>query len=176
MALGENGSAWGSRELQQSAIIVAINGDARDATFNVLVDNVARGQVKTGHRIALFMPGYRTYKVRLVPTSSQSVTFDTAERAVTLYPGNVRTLSWSADSYFTLFAQAISKDGKPVANALVQTGKAVAETDAKGYFQIDTRHNELITFSTLEGASCKLRVANVAVKNDFASIGKVTCQ
>lgn len=176
MAVGVSGSAWGSRELQQSAIIVAINGDAADARFKVLVNNVSRGEVKVGHRLALFVPGYRTYNVRVVPTSSQSVNYDSAEHQITLYPGNVRTLSWSANSFFTLFGQAISNDGKPIVNALMQTAKAIAVTDAGGYFQIDARHDEPITVSADGGTSCRLRLGKVTEKDDFASIGKVICQ
>src|SRR5438270_221724 len=70
MALGAGAAAWGSRELEQSAIIVTVTGDAEDSTFTVLVDDAPRGEIRTGHRLALFVPAYRAYQVRLVPTAS----------------------------------------------------------------------------------------------------------
>jgi hypothetical protein len=176
MALGPHAAAWGGRDLAQSAIVVSVNGDATDAWFNVLVDDAVRGRVRTGQRLSLFLPGYRAYKVRLVPAASSAVSFDGAAREVTLYPGNVRSLAWNAQSYFTLFAQATAPGGAPISNALVQTTKGIAETDANGYFQIDTRHDEAITIATADGAACQIRLGSLAVKNDFASAGKLVCQ
>lgn len=176
MALGSHAMAWGGRDLEQSALIVSVAGDAPAATFDVLVDDVVRGRVKTGERLSLFVPGYRAYKVRLALSASRPVSFDSAAREVTLYPGNVRSLVWQAQSYFTLFAQAISGSGAPIANALVQTTKGVAETDSNGYFQIDLRHDDPITIATAEGAACRVKLGSVAVKNDFASAGKVVCE
>jgi len=176
MALGSHVASWGGRDLDQSALVVSVTGDAPGATFEVLVDDAVRGRVKTGERLSLFVPGYRAYKVRLVLSGSAPVSFDTAAREVTLYPGNVRSLVWQAQSYFTLFAQAISARGAPIANALVQTAKGVAETDSNGYFQIDLRHDDPITIATAEGTACRVRLGSVAVKNDFASAGKVVCE
>jgi hypothetical protein len=142
----------------------------------VLVDDVDRGQVKIGQRLSLFMPAYRTYRIRLVRAVPDTVSFDGAAREVTLYPGNVQYLAWRAESYFTVFAQAISTKGTPISNALVQTAKGVAETDANGYFQIDMRHDDPITIGIVEGPTCRIKLGNLVVKNDFASVGKVVCQ
>jgi len=142
----------------------------------VLVDEAVRGRVKPGQRFSLFVPGYRTYKVRLVPIDAPAVNYDTAARDVTLYPGNVKSLSWRAETTFVLFAQAVSAKGTPLANALVQAEKSVSETDENGYFQIDMRRNDQITIGAAEEAPCKVILGNVIVKNDFASLGKVTCQ
>ena len=176
-ALGAHTSAaWGTRDLEPSAIVVSLDGDAPDAQFSVLVDEVARGRVKAGQRFSLFVPGYRTYKVRLVPVDAPAVSYDTASRDVTLYPGSVKSLSWRAETTFAVFAQAVSPKGSPIANALVQTAKSVSETDENGYFQIDMRRNDQITIGAAEEAPCKVILGNVIVKNDFASLGKVTCQ
>ena len=73
-------------------------------------------------------------------------------------------------------AQAISANGAPIANALVQSARGVAETDSNGYFQIDLRHDDPITIATAEGTACRVKLGSVAVKNDFASAGKVVCE
>lgn len=176
MAIGGKSSAWGSRELEASAIVVAVNGDAADSTFTVMVDDVPKGTVEVGHRLALFVPAYRTYRVRLIPSSSSNVSYDTAERAVTLYPGNLRALTWNARRFFTLFGQAVREDGTPIANSLVQTAKEIAETNANGYFQIDARSDEAIWIGKPGGGTCALGLGKVVAKNDFASVGKVMCR
>lgn len=175
MALDTHAAALGARDTEQSALVISVGGDASSATFNVLVDDVARGQVKVGQRLSLFVPAYRMYKVRLVPAAVLPVSYDTAAREVTLYPGNVRSLVWRAESYFTAFGQAVLRDGTPIADSLVQTSKGIAQTDANGYFQIDLRRDDPITIARGDG-TCRVTLGQVVVKNDFASIGKVVCQ
>lgn len=175
-ALGSSVEALGARSPEQSAFVVTVNGDARDATFDVLVDDVSKGRVRVGERLSLFVPGYRTYRVRLVPVEAVNVSYDTAAREVTLYPGNVRALAWDAESYFTLFGQAVSPAGRPMANALVQTAKNIAQTDENGFFQIDVRRGDAVMIGGAGEASCRLPIGNAAVSNDYASVGKVVCQ
>jgi len=174
--LGARAAAWSGRDLEQSAIVVSVNGDASGASFNVLVDDVAKGIVSTGHRLSIFVPGYRTYKVRLVPTAAVPVDYDSAAREVTLYPGNVQSLAWRAETYFTVFGQATSSNGEPISDALVQTPKGIAQTDGNGYFQVDLRRGDAISIARADGPVCKARIGEVTVRNDFASIGKVVCQ
>ena len=142
----------------------------------MLVDEVVRGRVKGGGTLSLFVPGYRTYKVRLVPTAASAVSYDVAARDVTLYPGNVQRLGWTADPYVTVFAQAVSAGGVPIANALVETAKGVAETDSNGYFQIDVRQGDPITISKGDEAMCQIQLPELRVRNDFASAGKAVCK
>lgn len=174
--LGAHAAAWSGRDLEQSALVVAVKGDAGDASFNVLVDDVSKGRVSAGRRLSIFVPAYRTYKVRLVPTSAVPVDYDSAAREVTVYPGNVQSLSWRAETYFTVFGQAMSGKGQAIGDALVQTPKGIAQTDANGYFQVDVRRGDAITIAKADGASCHAKVGDVIVRNDFASIGKVVCQ
>jgi hypothetical protein len=176
MALGDQAAVWGARDMEQSALLISVNGDAKDAIFDVLVDEVVRGRVRAGRSLSLFVPGYRTYKVRLVPTAASAVSYDTAARDVTLYPGNVRSLDWRAESYVTVFAQAISASGAPIRNALVETSKSIAETDSNGYFQLDVRQGDPVTISNGDGPACQITLPKLVVRNDFASVGRAVCR
>lgn len=176
VALSPHSAVWGARDVDQSAMVIALGGDARDASFNVLVDGVSRGQVKIGDRLSLFVPAYRTYKVRLEPTAPFAVSYDSSAREITLYPGNVKTLAWTAQSYFTIFAQAVSPAGMAIANSHVQSPKGIGETDSNGFFQLDVRHGDPVTVQTANGAECRIDLANVVVKNDLASLGRVICR
>ena len=176
LVVSPHAALLGAREVQPSAITVALRGDASNASFNVLVDEVARGRLRVGQRLSLFLPGYRTYKVRLVPIAAAAVGFDSGVREVTLYPGNVQSLEWRAKSYFTIFAQATTAKGTPIADALVQTAQGIAQTDSNGYFQADVSSGDSLTISRSDRAACQVQLPNVIVKNDFASIGKVVCR
>jgi len=109
-----------------------------------------------------------------VPTEADPVIFDASTRQVTLYPGNVEALRWKAQSYFTVFGQAVGAKGNPIANALVRSGRGMSETDSNGYFQLDVTRNDSITVG--ESARCKTQLANLAIKNDYAALGKVLCK
>jgi len=175
MALGGRSAVLGARNADQSAIIVSLGGERSDTPFTVLIDDVARGRIRVGERMSFHLPAYRTYKVRLTPAEASATGVDAETREVTLYPGNVKPMSWRAESYFTVFAQAIGRDGAPIANALVQSHKGIAETDANGYFQVDVGRDDPITIAKRDGP-CHVTLGNVAVKNDFASLGKVVCE
>ena len=176
LAVGPGAVALGAGDMEQSALIVSVNGDARDAAFDVLVDEVVRGRVKAGRNLSLFVPGYRTYRVRLVPTAASAVSYDAAARDVTLYPGNVQALEWKADSYVTVFAQAILPGGAPIANALVETAKGIAQTDSNGYFQVDVRQGDPITVTKGDSPMCQIQLPDLRIRNDFASAGKAVCK
>lgn len=175
VAISAHSASFGGRQTEPSAIIVSVHGDAPDALFDVIVDGAPRGEVRSGQKLSLFVPAYRTYRVRLVQAEAVPVDYDTATRDVTLYPGNVQTLDWTAQSYFTLIAQAVSADGSPMVNALVQSRKGIAETDSSGFFQLDMRTGDAITIEG-NGGSCAVALPKFVVQNDFAAVGKVICK
>jgi hypothetical protein len=176
LALSRQASLLGARDAQPSAIIVILLGDASNASFDVLVDDAKRGRIQVGQRLSLFVPGYRTYRVRLVPSAASAVSYDSAVREVTLYPGNVQSLEWRAKSYFTIFAQAVSAGGSPIADSLVQSAQGIAQTDGHGYFQVDVSEGDPVTIALGDGAACRVQLPKLVVKNDFASLGKVVCR
>lgn len=174
VALSSHSVSLAGRDLQQSALVVSVHGDS-DASFNVLVDEAVRGRVKAGRRFSMFVPGYRTYKVRLVPTGSSNLDYDSATRAVTLYPGNVQVLDWRAETLFTVFAQAVNPDGKPISDRLVHSARNISQTDRQGFFQIDVQHGDKVLIDNGDEQACAVELGAVTVKNDFASLGKVVC-
>jgi hypothetical protein len=175
-AASVHGVAIGGKDLEQSAVIVSLAGDAPDVPFDVLVDESPRGRIRVGQRLSLFLPAYHSYKVRLVPSEADPVMFDASPREVTLYPGNVETLRWKAQSYFTVFGQALRSDGSPIANAAVRSERGISETDSNGYFQIDVTHGDSIAIGEGKGLRCNLELGKLEVHNDYAAIGKVLCK
>lgn len=176
MAAGARSATWGARDVEQSAVIVSLGGNASNAVFDVLVNEVPKGHIKVGQRLPLFLPPYRTYKIRMVPTAAAAVSYDASERSVTLYPGNVHPLAWQAETFFTLFAQAVSSEGKPIADAVVQSTKAIGQTDNNGFFQIDVRRGDPISIARSNAPPCHLALGRLIVRNDFVSLGKVVCE
>jgi Mat/Ecp fimbriae outer membrane usher protein len=175
IALGTRAVEIGGRDLNQSALILSVNGMARSAVFDVLVDDVPRARVRTGTRLPIFLEAYRAYRVRLRPVDSAPVSYDSAAREITLFPGNVQHLRWSAEPLFTVFGRAVRRDGSNVSDAAVSGRRGVGQTDQHGYFQIDVLPNEVLTFAGANAASCHVSVPALNPKNDYVSLGKVVC-
>lgn len=175
VAVAARGIAVGGRDLADSAVIVSISGDVPDAKFEVLVNEAPRGRISAGGRLPIFLQPYHSYSVRVRALDAAAVDYDSSAHEITLYPGNVQAISWSAASYFTMFGQAVRADGSPVANAMVRSKRGVGQTDSNGYFQVDASGNEAIAL-TGSGAPCDISAAGAKPENDFASMGKVVCR
>jgi hypothetical protein len=165
----------GGRDLNESALVVTVAGPA-DYAFEVLVNDQPRGRVTGGDRLPLFLQPYRSYRVRLKPLDAAAVSYDPSAREVTLYPGNVQHLGWQVERMFTVFGQALRADGRPFADATIQSRHGIGESDGNGYFQVDTGEGEKLRFTDAGGASCEVALGSVKAVDDFASVGKVVCR
>ena len=166
----------GGRDLNQSAIIASVAGSAKNAAFDVLIDEIARGRVSAGRRLPIFLEAYRSYNLRLRPIGSSAVDYDSAVRKITLFPGNVEHLNWTAEQVSTVFGQAFLADGQPVANASISTRRGVGQTDADGYFQVDVEANEPLTFKLGANETCEVPLVGAQVQGDYTSLGRVVCR
>lgn len=168
--------AVGGRELQESAVVAALDGIAPDARFEVLVDEQPHGQLSAGGRLPIFLQPYHQYSVRLRPVGGASVWYDSVTRDLTLYPGTVRHLSWRVEHVASLFGQAVRPDGARVKGASVQSKRGVGETDDQGYFQIDAGSRDSLLFTSADGRTCHVKLGDLAARGSYVSLGKVLCQ
>jgi hypothetical protein len=166
----------GGRNLEESGVVISIDGSARDAQFDVLIDGQPRGRVKAGDRLPVFLRPYHAYSVRLRPVDAASVWFDASARELTLYPGNVEHLRWSVENLLTVFGRAVREDGTPVADAMVTSKKGIGQSNSEGYFQIETSASDVLSFDSGNGKACNIIVEGLGQERDWASLGKVICR
>jgi hypothetical protein len=166
----------GGRNINESAMLIAVDGDSSAGEFEVLVDEAPAAKVAAGQRVTLFMQPYRRYDVRLRPLAAASVHYDAGVRKVTLFPGNVEPLSWKVVPTFTVFGQVVGTDSKPIANEVLQGSYGDGTSNADGYFQIDVAAGERITFSSAAGQTCSLNLGAAKPVDGYFAAGKVICQ
>lgn len=175
--LNRDDVALGGRDLAQSAVVVSVDGVADGTQFDVLVNGQPRGRLKSGGRLPIFLQPYRSYSLTLHPVDAASVWYDSAARKVTLYPGNVQPMRWQVEHLLTLFGRAVRKDGLPVADAVVTSRRGVGQSNAEGYFQIDTSANDVLAFDAGDGSKCNVTIPVLKQQQlDYAGVGKVLCQ
>jgi hypothetical protein len=176
-AVSSQGVALGGRDIEESALVVSLDGESAGTSFEVLVNDQPRGRVAAGDSLPLFLQPYHRYRVRLRPSAPGAIDYDSSAREITLYPGNVERLHWAVHSLFTAFGQAFRPDGKPVANALVQSARGIGETDSNGYFQVDVAAGDLLEFSARAATACHVRIDHSKPHGkDYVSLEKVICQ
>lgn len=176
-AMSRHVATVGGRDIEESALVVSVEGESGSSSFEVFINDQPRGRVSAGSSLPVFLQPYHRYRVRLKPSASGTVDYDSSVREVTLYPGNVEQLRWTVHSLFTAFGQALRSDGSPVANALVQSARGIGETDANGYFQVDVAAGDLLEFNARSSAACHMRIDPAKTSdNDYVPLGKVTCK
>jgi hypothetical protein len=166
----------GGRNLEESGVVISIDGSARDAQFDVLIDGQSRGRVKAGDRLPIFLRPYHAYSIRLRPVDAASVWFDTSARQFTLYPGNVEHVRWSVENLLTVFGRAVRADGTPVAEAMVTSKRGIGQSNSEGYFQIETSASDTLSFDGGKGKPCNIQIRGLDQERDYASLGKVICR
>jgi len=176
IVLGKSGFAIAGREMNDTAVMVTVRGNEADQLFDVLVDEVPRGSLGNGERIALFLEPYKMYDVRLRPRGNGISSFDAASKSVTLYPGNVAAIEWNVTPLVILFGRAVGRDGKAIGNADIIGAHGIGRTDAQGYFQIETNRDEKLRLSRGGQPSCEMMVGALKAVQGLASAGDVTCR
>ncbi|WP_380785319.1 TcfC E-set like domain-containing protein [Sphingomonas sp. R86521] len=166
------------RDQNDSIIVVSVDGAAKGTPFEVLVDNAPRGTVHAGAQLSIAMPAYRRYTVRLRPAGTDIVRVDGDARQVSLYPGNVARVTWSAQRVVATFGRIVWPDGTAVANAAVYVTGAIGNTDENGYFQIEAGANAVAKVQAADGRTCRLPLAPTAGgadTNGYRALGTLVC-
>jgi hypothetical protein len=161
---------------ETSAVFVRLDHAPADARFDVMVDDTPRAVVGGGRMAAIALPAYRRYDIRLRARDGGMLHYDGAPRTVSLYPGNVATLGWSATRVAALFGRALWPGGKPVANADVSAPGGIARTDAQGYFLITAAADGVLAIAAPDGRGCHVRLGGIVPVEGYAAIGDVTCR
>jgi hypothetical protein len=173
IATGGGGVRVAGKTTTGSMIIAQVEG-AHDAdSFEVLVDDQVAGTIVGNRPLALALPTYRAYQVRIRPTGKDLLAYDSAPRSIGLYPGAVTRLEWKVAPLTIKFGRLVAPDGTPLAHASI-TGKGVwGETDDGGNFQIEAPDNADLTVTLSNGRSFTMTLPRGEVKDGMARLGAV---
>ena len=174
IVLGNGELAVGAREASDAAAVASVTGAHPDQEFDVLVDEIVRGRIKGGGRLALFLAPYATYQMRIRARGDSMAGIVDGPQSATLYPGNVAALNWSVTPLVVLFGRAVDANGAIIANADIRGRHGVGRTDESGYFQIEAKPDEILEIRHNSGA-CKLELLNGDPREGYRSLGDVKC-
>jgi hypothetical protein len=177
-----DGESWtfGGQNTNTSAVVIDLEGRAPDTDFEVLVDGYRRGYAPAGRSTAIHLPPYRTYDVRIAPRRANFVSYKDRVEQVTLYPGNVRRLTWEIADLLVVVGRVRDQFGEPLADAQVEGSHGMASTDTEGYFQAELprpsgANGVLLEFRDQLGL-CRALVPEFDVRAGVAFLNTVTCR
>ena len=170
-------SALGGGSSQLAAVVVEIDGDLPDAEFEVIVDNRVAGYATTTKRGVISLRPYETYGVRIRPTGDDILGYDERTYGVTLYPGNVHRLVFTAQQLHVLVAQALLPDGSPVAHGKFDNVEGFGATDNEGWFQVEVSHQDDLRVRLPSGEYCALQQPQPDPNDDGLIVAEaLTCR
>lgn len=169
-------ATFGGREQNRAAIIIDVGGDRdAEAFFEILVDGTIRGTVRPGSRALLTLTPFENYHVRLRLKGKEFVYFDDREREVTLYPGNVVTLAWKAQTVNIVFGRIVDIEGNPVGNALLKGVAGLATTDDLGLFQAEINPETRSLVVETRESTCEVEMPEYQTRQGVGSVGTLHC-
>lgn len=168
-------TAMGGGNSQLAAVIVDIDGYQLDTDFQILVNDRVAGYVRSGKRGVVSLRPYETYDVRVVPVGDKIYNYDETPRSVTLYPGNVQTLAFSAHEITVLVGQALLPNGEPVTGGRIETDEGYGATDSQGWFQIEVNDFTPLQIRYGDGQYCAMILPRAQAEDGLAVLGAVTC-
>ncbi len=168
--------AFGGRRANSSSIIVEIGGNSTEAVFEVLVDGQSHGYAKSGSRTIIALPPYETYTVQLASRGAEFVEFEQSASSVTLYPGNVKTLSFTANRQIVVVGKVVDEEGYVIAHHKFTDLDGFASTDENGWFQIEVTDTKPLTLKRGDASICTIDLALEEVRESLIVLDEVICR
>ena len=167
--------AMEGRSQTDGMILVKLEDTQSSNSFEVLVNDAPVGTVRESKPLAAALSPYKQYQVRIHAIGSDLLSYDASVRNVTLYPGNVALLTWTAKHVVAMFGRLVFEDGRPMAGAWLTTPGSISQTNDNGYFQIETAAGSVLEAKSLDGKFCSVKLPPILGTDAFAQLGTLTC-
>ncbi len=171
------GVGFGGQEQSRSAIIVEVTGDqATRAWFDIYINGSRRGSTTIGRRTLVSLRPFETYEVELQPRGESFVDFEQRREKVTLYPGNVASLSWDVSEVHVLFGRLLDEQGNAIENAVIRGASGLAMTDSQGNFQAEVKTSVRELSAETRQFNCPFAVPPYQAVSGLGMLGTLECR
>ena len=157
----------------QSFVFASVEGARPTDRFELLVNGQVVGTIEGARVLPVPLPTYRAYDLRIRATGNTLASYEAATKSVGLYPGTVAAATWRTAPIQIQFGQLLDPAGRPMANVSIFARSTWAETDADGFFQIETVAGADVMVLARDGATYALTLPRAP--GDLASLGQIQC-
>ncbi|USE36872.1 TcfC E-set like domain-containing protein [Endozoicomonas sp. SCSIO W0465] len=175
-AINAEGAGIGGGNRADSAVMVGIEGSP-SARFDVTVNGSNVGIATGDSNTVVPLSPYGTYRVGIRPRGDEFYRYDQGERSITLYPGNVESVSFSAQEELILLGKLVNRQGDALGNVTIPQETGFARTDQFGIFQMSmtTKDNKL-RVNLAEGKTCTATIPeNYQKRGGVGLVGTLKC-
>lgn len=161
--------------VQGAGIVLTLEGRTGEAVFDVIVGGQRFGTMSSGESRAINLTPYQTYQVRVEPISGGFINVLTPPQSVTLYPGNVVSVSFEAAKIVPVFGRIVWPDGRPIGVARILGTMDASVTDDQGFFQSEMAGGGVLTIQPLQGPECEVTIGDRGDSDVFVKLGTLVC-
>ncbi|MEW4367391.1 TcfC E-set like domain-containing protein [Aliikangiella maris] len=166
----------GSRQ-STAGILINIQQESSSSTLlSLRVNGEEKVQINSGESHFIALAPYQTYRLTLAPLQGELVSFDNTPKDITLYPGNVESVTWSMTKLYIVVMQLLNNDDKPFANARLNNEKFHAGTDDLGWVQMELHAAGEYLFIDNNERQCRVIITDKALQQSINYLGSVRCQ
>jgi hypothetical protein len=125
--------------------------------FELFVNQRLRAET-SGERgvLSLLLKPYQQYQVNIEAKGEALTSINGDVKKLSLYPGNVVTLSWPIDPIFIVVAQAVDRFGAPLAFSRINNLNEYSVTDEQGWFQVELTEKKSLHLTMPSGQECRI--------------------
>lgn len=166
------GFAVGGSDIAQSGVIVAVEGQPRDAEFDILVNGLRTAVGKVGSVRFLGLQPLREYSVQLVPTLALSSSLEQDTFEFTVYPGSVQRISTIARVRVLLIATLVDATGSLVHSAMIEQDPNPVPIGADGFVQAEFSPGEQVIVKRAGLPDCTFTVPEAEEGDDVLVVNE----
>ncbi len=158
-----------------SGVIVHINSK-KPGEFELVDHGYPIAAVATNRSQFVPLSPHHVYHLAIQSISDEGFfTYDQSPREVTLYPGNIFSLSWQVKEKYLVFGRLVNAEGEPLVHATIDFARGLAVTDESGYFQFSVEKAGQVVEASNDHERCN---AMVDLKNlkSYQYIGDLLCE
>lgn len=170
----------------ESGVVLDLR-DAPGANFDVMVNGGRHTSARGGSRVAITLPSYTDYRLRLANRGASLVSFDPAPYQFALYPGQVVTRSWELTTVNVLVGRiympqrVCDADGdcetrlQALEGVPIEGADGYAVTDVGGFLQaeVDSRVTELR--ARVNGRPCSIDLSGIEAVDSIMRAPRLLC-
>lgn len=166
---------FGGDRNSTSGVVIELTGQASNEPFEIFVNGQPRGFTNTKRDTVLPLDAFQTYTIKIRSQSDQLLSFDEAPKKVTLYPGNVETLTFDIQPITVLITRILLADGTPASRVRIENAIGYAVTDEEGWLQAEITGDTPLEITKTGKAVCSIELPELEIKQGIAFVDNLQC-
>ena len=175
LSFSHKGVVIGGADREKSAITVSVDGSNTNDVFRVLVNEQFAGFARGGSVTTIPLSPFKSYRVKLENTDANLYEFSSARSVVTLYPGNIKHLTFKVWKNITVFGQVVDREGKAQENYCLFSREFISCSNQFGLIQTELSDKETKMTLKRNASSCSVKLDFSQAVDGFLDLGSIVC-